>query len=93
MTIIVRFLKNNPIRLFFTSILQVTLVASNVVFISRGMMFPMLITGFSISYVWAANVKKVTSGTKKEKFSYALGASIGTYIGYITAHYLQTNFG
>jgi hypothetical protein len=84
-----QFLKNNPVRLFFTSILQVTLVASNVIFISRGMVLPMLLTGFCISYVWAANVKKVTSGTNREKFSYALGASIGTYIGYMTATYLK----
>jgi len=90
---ILQYLRNSLLFLFFTSILQVILVASNVIFISSGMILPMCITGFSISYIWALNVKKITSGNGKEKFAYALGAMFGTLIGYFTAHYLQQNYG
>jgi len=82
-------MKSNLLLLFLTSMLQVILVASNVIFISSGMILPMCITGFSISYIWALNVKKITSGNGKEKFAYALGAMVGTVLGYYTASYLQ----
>lgn len=72
----------NELTLFTTALVQVALVAANVIFISHGMIVPMLITGFLISFVWTLNVKKVAFGTFRDRFIYASGAMAGTAIGY-----------
>ena len=76
-------------KIFFTSLIQVTLVAMNVIFISRGMIIPMLLTGFSISLLWTFNIKKIVAGSVSESVIYALGAMVGTGVGYYLAHCLQ----
>lgn len=75
--------------LFLTGLIQVTLVAMNTVYISKGMIIPMLITGFGISLVWTLNVKKISIGSWSDRFTYATGAMIGTGAGYYIAHYLN----
>ena len=71
------------VKLFITALLQVSFVAMNVVFISKGEIIPMLLTGFGISLFWTFNVKSVSFGGWKERIVYSLGATTGTGIGYL----------
>ncbi len=77
-------------RLFITAILQVTFVSMNVVFISNARIIPMLATGFTISFIWTLNVKKVAFGNMRDRFVYATGAMIGTGVGYYLSNFLIT---
>jgi hypothetical protein len=74
--------------LFATAFLQVTLVSMNVIFISRGAVFPMLLTGFGISFVWTLNVKKIAFSRLRERLLYATGAMCGTYVGYLITTFI-----
>ena len=71
------------LQLFCTAFLQVTFVSMNVVFISKSMIIPMLITGFLISLIWTLNVKKVAFGMWRQRVIYATGAMCGTYFGFL----------
>ncbi len=75
------------IKLFITGFIQVFLTAMNIVFITNKSITPLIITGFLISFVWTINVKKIAFGTNVDRVIYALGASIGTLCGYLSANY------
>lgn len=77
--------------LFLTALCQVTFVAMNVVFISRAMIIPMLLTGFMISLIWTLNVKKVAFGGWSDRLTYASGAMFGTWIGFLLSHLIITH--
>lgn len=77
-------MKNNS-SIFFTSFIQVFLVSANVYFISNSQWYGIAICGFSISYLWTINVKKIGLGTKKEQIIYATGAMFGVCIGVLIA--------
>lgn len=79
---------NERIRLFFTGFAQVTLVSMNVVFISKGLLFLMCLTGFLISLVWTLNVKKIAFGVWRDRIVYSTGAMLGTLIGFLLANNL-----
>lgn len=70
------------IKLFSTALLQVSCVSMGTVFISKGMIIPMLITGFLISFIWTLNVKKAAFGDYLDRITYATGAMFGTGAGY-----------
>ncbi len=74
---------------FLTAFVQVCLVAMNTIFISHGLIVPMLITGFGISLVWTLNVKKIAFGTFRDRFVYAFGAMFGTGVGYYLATWID----
>lgn len=76
------------LTLFFVAFLQVALVSMNVIFITKGYIICLLLTGFGISYSWTYNVKRIAIGTHLDRFIYALGAAFGTLIGYYLANYL-----
>lgn len=80
----------NRISLFITALVQVMFVAMNVVFISKGFVIPMLLTGFMISWLWCSNVKKIAIATIYDKISYATGAMCGTLLGYYFSQYIKT---
>lgn len=61
----------------------------NVTFISKGMIIPMLLTGFLISWIWTFNIKRIAISSLSQSTVYAFGAMVGTGLGYITAHLLQ----
>jgi hypothetical protein len=82
---------NNKIKLFTTSLLQVSCVAINVVFIANGMWLFMLITGFIIFWLWCSNVKKIAIATFLDKLTYATRAMLGTGIGCLLSNYLKTH--
>ena len=73
-------------KLFITALCQVTFVAMNVSFISKGQIIAMLLTGFMISLIWSFNVKKVAFGTLTDRLIYAFGAMAGTGIGFYISH-------
>jgi len=73
-------------KLFITAFLQVTFVSMNVVFISKSMIIPMMLTGFIISFIWTLNVRQVAFGTFRDRIIYATGAMTGTYFGFELSH-------
>lgn len=76
----------SKIHLFLTALFQVTFVAANVTFIAKALMVPMIITGFMISLIWTLNVKKVAFGDWWDRVTYASGAALGTWVGFVASH-------
>lgn len=68
-------------NLFITGFLQVFFVAINTYFIANKMLFGTAMAGFTISFIWSFNVKKVAFGTTKDRIVYALGAAFGSLCG------------
>lgn len=76
-------------RLFFRALLQVSLVAANVVLIARGHWFGMFLIGFSISFLWFGNTREASrSELPLAAVVYALGAGVGTVTGTILSRLL-----
>ena len=72
-------------KLFITGFLQVFFVTINTYFITNEMLFGTAIAGFTISFIWSFNVKKVAFGTMKDRLIYAFGAGLGSLIGLLTS--------
>lgn len=68
-------------NLFITGFLQVFFVAINTYFIANKMLFGTAMAGFTISFIWSFNVKKVAFGTTKDRIIYSLGAGFGSLAG------------
>ena len=68
-------------RLFLTAFIQVFLVSANTYFISKTFYIGIAVAGFGISWFWTGNVKKVAFGSKKERFIYSFGATLGGLSG------------
>ena len=68
-------------KIFFTSFLQIGLVAVNTYLITKLIWVGIFIVSFLISYLWALNVSKISVSTKKAKLIYALGAGCGAITG------------
>lgn len=68
-------------NLFITGFLQVFFVAINTYFIANKMLFGTAMAGFTISFIWSFNVKKVAFGTMKDRIIYSLGAGLGSIAG------------
>lgn len=75
-------------NLFFIALLQVMFVSMNVVFISKGYVILLILTGFGISFSWSYNVKRIAIATTLDRFIYAFGAATGTLIGYYLSNWL-----
>jgi len=70
-------------KIFFTSFLQIGLVAINTYLITQLIWVGIFIVSFLISYLWALNVSKISVSTKQAKIVYALGAGFGAITGLI----------
>lgn len=68
-------------KIFFTSFLQIGLVAINTYLITQLIWVGIFIVSFLISYLWAINVSKISVSTKQAKIVYALGAGCGAVSG------------
>ena len=68
-------------KIFFTSFLQIGLVAINTYLITQLIWIGIFIVSFLISYLWAINVSKISVSTKEAKIVYALGAGCGAVNG------------
>ena len=76
------------LEIFATAMLQVTLVALNVICISKGYILFMLCTSFFLSLTWTFNVKKVAFGGLWDRIIYASGAMCGTGAGFVLSKLL-----
>lgn len=68
-------------KLFATAFLQVFFVAGNTVFLSEKNVAGVAIFGFMISFLWTANIKKVSCGTMQDRLIYSTGAMLGGLAG------------
>lgn len=69
------------IKLFITAFLQVFFVSANTYFLARVNWIGVAVCGFFISWLWAGNVKRVSIGSKTERFIYSTGAMCGGLVG------------
>ena len=78
------------ISLFFSSFIQVFLVACNTWQISKEFTFGAGFVGFLISYVWVYNIKRIAISNAVERYVYSSGASFGTMAGMNFAKFLYS---
>jgi hypothetical protein len=78
----------NKIVLLSIAFIQVALVACNVVFIANSAVIAMIMTNFGISMMWSYNIKKIAMSSFWDRVFYAIGATLGTYCGYLFSHYI-----
>lgn len=76
------------IKLFLTAFMQVAFVSANTYFLSQVNYIGALICGFSISWLWSSNVRKISIGTKKERIVYSSGASLGGLLGLFLSQFI-----
>ncbi len=69
------------INLFTTAFLQVFFVSGNTYFISQQLWAGIAVFGFSISYLWTLNVKKIAVAGMIDRVIYSSGAMIGGMVG------------
>jgi hypothetical protein len=50
-------------------------------FIAKGFYFGIAVAAYSISWIWASNVKKISVSTASETHVYCLGATVGSLCG------------
>ena len=72
-------------RLFLTAFLQVLFVSANTYFLSKVNWIGVAICGYSISWLWTSNVRKVSVATTKERIIYSTGAMVGGLTGLLIA--------
>jgi hypothetical protein len=73
-------------NLFTTAFLKVFFVACSTVFLADRNYVGVLVSGFFISLIWSANIKKIAISSLKERLVYAGGASLGSVSGlYVTS--------
>lgn len=78
------------ILLFITGFTQVFLVAFQTYMISNEKYIFIFFIGFTISLVWAYNIRKVNLGGFIQIFFYSLGAAIGSVLGtFISSNILK----
>ena len=68
-------------KLILTGFIQVFFVSLNTYFIAKGMLLGVFMAGFTISFVWSWNIKKVAFGGLSDRLFYSLGAAIGSLSG------------
>jgi hypothetical protein len=71
----------SKIKLFITAFFQVFFVSANTYFIANCFWIGIAIAGFSISFLWTINVKKIAISKIRERFIYSFGAMLGGLTG------------
>ncbi len=74
-------IKKKDIKNFTSAFMQVSMVSANVYFVSNRIWIGIAITGFFISYLWAANVKRISISNDVDRIIYAFGAMFGSLSG------------
>jgi hypothetical protein len=74
--------------IFSTALLQVFFVAMQPLFIVHAKIVPMLLTGFLISLIWTFNVKRIAFGNWIDRLVYAIGAMVGTGLGFMISNFI-----
>lgn len=75
-----------------TGFIQVFLVATNTVFLSQAFAWGALVAGFTISYIWSHNVKRVAFGGEADRIAYSIGAGLGSVAGLYAGKFVVTLF-
>lgn len=75
-------------KLFLTAFLQVLFVSANTYFLSQVNWIGVAICGYSISWLWTSNVRKVNVATRKERIVYSIGAMLGGLTGLFLATWI-----
>lgn len=75
-------------KLFLTAFLQVLFVSANTYFLSQVNWIGVAICGYSISWLWAGNVRKVSIGSKADRLIYSIGAMLGGLTGLFLATWI-----
>lgn len=72
-------------KLLLTGFIQVFFVAVNTYLIAKSIYLGILFCGFTISFIWSWNVKKIVFGNLLDRLQYSIGAALGSCFGaYIT---------
>ena len=77
------------ISIFLSGFTQVFLVSANIYFISRTAYTGIAVCGFGISYLWAINVRRVSTSNRATQIIYAAGAMFGGLLGVFLAKMLK----
>lgn len=72
---------SNPSNLLITGFIQVFFVAVNTYLIAKSLYLGILLCGFTISFIWSWNVRKVVFGSIEDGLYYSSGAAIGSVTG------------
>ena len=70
-----------PSNLLITGFVQVFFVAVNTYLIAKSLYLGILLCGFTISFIWSWNVRKVVFGSIEDRLYYSSGAAIGSVTG------------
>lgn len=70
-------------RLFTTGFIQVFFVSINTWLISRSVYLGVFLCGFTISFIWSWNVKKIAFGKLNDRLLYSMGAAVGSLGGLV----------
>lgn len=70
-----------PSNLLITGFIQVFFVAVNTYLIAKSLYLGILLCGFTISFIWSWNVRKVVFGSIEDRLYYSSGAAIGSVTG------------
>lgn len=71
----------DEIKLFTASFIQVFCVVLNTWLIANKQYLGVLLVGFTISFIWTFNVKKISASTMRQRLAYSAGAGIGGLLG------------
>lgn len=74
-------MKTDNFKLLFTGFIQVFFVAVNTYLISKSIYLGILMCGFTISFIWSWNVRKVVFGSIEDRLYYSAGAGLGSCVG------------
>ncbi|MBN2668773.1 MAG: hypothetical protein JXR60_06045 [Bacteroidales bacterium] len=83
-------MKKKDIKLFVTAFLQVSLVSANIYFVGHHMLLGIAFTGFTISYLWTINVKRIAISNIVDRLTYSFGAMAGSIIGVFAAQFINS---
>jgi hypothetical protein len=71
-------------QIALTGGVQVYFVALNTVLIAKDIVIGIFFTSFTISFIWSYNVSKIAFSDTSQRLVYALGAAVGSVLGYYT---------
>ena len=83
-------MKKKDIKLFVTAFLQVSLVSANIYFVGHNMLLAIAFTGFTISYLWTINVKRIAISNIIDRLIYSFGAMGGSLTGVFAAQFINS---
>lgn len=78
---IIKFLKKSNFLLYIYGFFQLSLIAINTWFISKGSLIGAFISEFFLTLVFTLSINKLIQNDTKTKIFYSLSAAIGSLVG------------